>query len=51
MSREDGFNDEVLAKLPQEMQEELKGASFYEDDRESDRRTVYSLLTGASIAM
>ncbi len=51
MSREDGFNNEVLAKLPPEMQEELKGASFYEDDRESDRRTVYSLLTGASIAM
>ena len=25
MSLEDGFNDEVLAKLPQEMLEELKG--------------------------
>ena len=51
MSLEDGFNDEVLAKLPPEMQEELKGASFYEDDDESGRRTVYSLLTGESIAM
>ena len=51
MSLEDGFNDEVLAKLPPKMQEELKGASFYEDDDESGRRTVYSLLTGESIAM
>ena len=51
MSREDGFNNEVLAKLPPEMQEELKGVSFYEDDSESDRRTFYSLLTGTSIAM
>ena len=51
MSLEDGFNDEVLAKLPPKMQEELKGASFYEDDKESGRRTVYSLLTGESIAM
>ena len=51
MSLEDGFNDEVLAKLPPKMQEKLKGASFYEDDDESGRRTVYSLLTGASIAM
>ena len=33
------------------MQEKLKGASFYEDDDESGRRTVYSLLTGESIAM
>ena len=46
MSLEDGFNDEVLAKLPPEMQDELKGESFYEDDRESGRRTVYSLLKG-----
>ena len=51
MSLEDGFNEEVLAKLPPKMQEELKGASFYEDDDESGRRTVYSLLTGESIAM
>ena len=51
MSLEDGFNDEVLAKLPPKMQEKLKGASFYEDDDESGRRTVYSLLTGESIAM
>ena len=51
MSLEDGFNVEVLVKLPLKMQEELKGASFYEDDDESGRRTVYSLLTGESIAM
>ena len=46
MSLEDGFNDEVLAKLPPEMQDELKGESFYEDNSESGRRTVYSILTG-----
>ena len=51
MSLEDGFNDKVLAKLPPKMQEELKGASFYEDDDESGRRTVYSILTGESITM
>ena len=51
MSLEDGFNDEVLAKLPPKLQEELKGESFYEDNNESGRRTVYSLLTGESIAM
>ena len=51
MSLEDGFNDEVLAKLPPKMQEELKGSSFYEDDDESGRRTVYSILTGESITM
>ena len=51
MSLEDGFNEEVLAKFPPKIQEELKDASFYEDNDESGRRTVYSILTGESITM
>lgn len=49
----DGFNKEVLAELPQEMQERLRRETFnYDDDGwNSDGRTCYSLLTGNSIGM
>ena len=51
MSEQDGFNDEVLAKLPLEMQKQLKSYTFYQDDKYTDRRLCYSLLTGESVAM
>ena len=47
----DGFNDKVLAKLPLEMQKQLKSYTFYQDDKYTDRRLCYSLLTGESVAM
>ncbi len=46
-----GFNTEVLAKLPKAMQDRLQDETFYHDERDSDRRTCYHLLTGASIGM
>ena len=51
MSQCNGFNDEVLAKLPSEMQKQLKSYTFHEDDEDMDRRLCYSLLTGESVAM
>jgi len=51
MSKQNGFNDEVLAKLPSEMQKQLKSYTFDEDDEDIDRRLCYSLLTGESVAM
>jgi len=51
MSEHNGFNDEVLAKLPSEMQKQLKSYTFYEDNEDTDRRLCYSLLTGESVAM
>ena len=51
MSKQNGFNDEVLAKLPSEMQKQLKSYTFYQDDKDTDRRLCYSLLTGESVAM
>ena len=51
MSEQDGFNDEVLAKLPLEMRKQLKSYTFYQDDKYTDRRLCYSLLTGESVAM
>ena len=46
MSEQDGFNDEVLAKLPLEMQKQLESYTFHIDDEDMDRRLCYSLLTG-----
>ena len=51
MGKGDGFNDGVLAKLPSEMQKQLKSYTFDEDDEDIDRRLCYSLLTGESVAM
>ena len=51
MSRYNGFNDQVLAKLPSEMQKQLKNYTFHKDDMDMDRRLCYSLLTGESVAM
>ena len=51
MSRYNGFNDEVLAKLPSEMQKQLKSYTFHKDNEDMDRRLCYSLLTGESVAM
>ena len=51
MSQYNGFNNEVLAKLPYEMQKQLKSYTFHEDDLDIDRRLCYSLLTGESVAM
>ena len=47
----DGFNDKVLAKLPLEMQKQLKSYTFNEDDKDIGRRLCYSLLTVESLAM
>ena len=51
MSEQNGFNDEILAELPSEMQKQLKNYTFYKDDEDMDRRLCYSLLTGESVAM
>jgi len=51
MSQYNGFNDEVLARLPSEMQKQLKSYTFHKDDEDTDRRLCYSLLTGESVAM
>jgi len=51
MSEQDGFNDKVLAKLPSKIQKQLKSYTFYDDDKDMDRRLCYSLLTGESVAM
>ncbi len=51
MSENNGFNDEVLAKLPLEMQKQLKSYTFHKDDNDMRRRLCYSLLTGESVAM
>ena len=44
MSEQDGFNDEVLAKLPLEMQKQLKSETFEINDKKTDRRIFYSIL-------
>ena len=51
MSQHNGFNHEVLAKLPSKIQKQLKSYTFHEDDEDMDRRICYSLLTGESVAM
>ena len=51
ISEQNGFNDEVLAKLPSEMQKQLKSYTFDKDDKDTDRRICYLLLTGESVAM
>ena len=51
MGKKDEFNDEVLAKLPSEMQKKLKSYTFYEDNEDIDRRLCYSLLTGEFVPM
>ena len=51
MGKKDEFNDEILAKLPSEMQKQLKSYTFYEDDEDMDRRLCYSLLTGEFVPM
>ena len=51
MCRYNGFNEEVLAKLPSEMQKQLKSYTFHKDNENTDRRLCYSLLTGESVAM
>ena len=51
MSKYNGFNYEVLAKLPLETQKQLKSYTFHKDDKDRGRRLCYSLLTGESVAM
>ena len=51
MSQFNGFNEEVLAKMPSGMQKQLKSYTFQKDDEDMDRRLCYSLLTGESVAM
>ena len=51
MSKYNGFNDKVLAKLPSKIQKQLKSYTFHEDNEDTDRRLCYSLLTGESVAM
>ena len=51
MGKKDEFNNKVLAKLPLEMQKQLKRYIFDEDDEDTDRRLYYSLLKGESLAM
>ena len=51
MSDQDGFIDKVLAKLPSKIQKQLKSYTFYHDDKDTDRRLCFSLLTGESVAM
>ena len=51
MSQQNGFNDEVLAKLPSKIQNQLKSHTFYIDDEDTGRRLCYSILTGESLAM
>ena len=51
MRQQNGFDDGVLAKLPLEMQEQLKSETIERDDKNTDRRLCYSLLTGESVAM
>ena len=51
MSQFNGFNEEVLAKMPSGMQKQLKSYTFQQDDEDMDRRLCYSLLTGESVAM
>ena len=46
MSEHNGFNGDVLAKLPLEMQKQLESYTFHIDDEDMDRRLCYSLLTG-----
>ena len=51
MSQHNGFNHEVLAKLPSKMQKQLISYTFDMDDEDMDRRFCYSLLTWESVAM
>ena len=51
MSKQDGFNDKVLAKLPSRILKQLKSYTFDIDDEDMGRRLCYSLLTGESVAM
>ena len=46
MSEHNGFNGDVLAELPLEMQNQLESYTFNIDDEDMDRRLCYSLLTG-----
>ena len=51
MSKYNGFNDKVLAKLPSEMQKQLESYTFHKDDEDMDRRLCYSLFTGVSVVI
>ena len=51
MSQFNGFNEEVLAKMPSGIQKQLKSYTFQIDDEDMDRRLCYSLLTGESVGM
>ena len=51
MSEHNGFNDEVLAKLPSRILKQIKSYTFHIDDKDTGRRLCYSLLTGESVAM
>ena len=51
MIQHNGFNHEVLAKLPSKMQKQLISYTFDMDDEDMDRRFCCSLLTGESMAM
>ena len=51
MGKKDEFNDKVLAKLPLEMQKQIKSYTFDEDDEDTDRRFCYCLITRESVAM
>ena len=51
MSEHNGFNGQVLAKLPLEIQKQLESYTFHKDDEDMVRRICYSLLTGESVAM
>ena len=51
MSKYNGFNDKVLAKLPSKIQKQLKSYTLYQDNEDTDRRLCYSLLTGESVGM
>ena len=51
MSQHNGFNHEVLAKLPSKMRKQFKSYTFDMDDEDTDRRLCYSLLTRESVAM
>ena len=51
MGKTDRFNEEVLAKLPLEIQKRLKSEIYVEDNEDSGYRICYSLLKGDSIRM
>ena len=51
MREHNGFNGQVWAKLPLEIQKQLESYTFHKDDEDMGRRLCYSLLTGESLAM